>query len=90
MFPVALPDCKSDHVAFAFNQTDVHVHMPNVLRKSSSRPSDHNNSRLHGDCHPIWNLQFFSFEDIAHLQEDRQVLAIVPSRYPVTVDASIG
>jgi hypothetical protein len=44
MFPVALPDCKSDHVALAFNQTDVHVHMPNVLCKSSSRPSDHDNS----------------------------------------------
>ena len=43
MFPVSLPDCKGDLVALALNQTDVHVHMANVLCESSSRPSDHDN-----------------------------------------------
>lgn len=68
MFPVALPDCESDLVGLAFDQTDVHIHMTNILRKSSPRSGDYDDPRLDGDCYTIGDLQFFSFEDIAHLQ----------------------
>lgn len=71
MFPVALPNCESDLVGLALDQTDVHIHMANILRKSSPGPSDYDDSRLDGDCYTVWNLQFFSLEDITHLQHIR-------------------
>lgn len=80
MFPVALPNCESDLVGLGLDQTDVHVHMANSLRKCSPWSSDYDDSRLDGDCYTIGNLQFFSFEDITHL---RYMLASDRSRYPV-------
>lgn len=68
MFPVSLPNCKSDLVALAFDQADVHVDMANVLCELPTRPGDHNNTRLDSDSHTFWDLQFFSFENVAHLQ----------------------
>lgn len=69
MFSVALPNSESDLVGLALDQPNVHIHMANILRKSSTGPSDHDNSRLDGDCYAIRYLQFFSFENIAHLPE---------------------
>ena len=69
MFPVALPDCESDLVGLGLDQPNVHIHMANILRKSSAGPSDHDDSRLDGDCYTIRYLQFFSCEDITHLPE---------------------
>ena len=71
MFPVSLPNCKSDLVVLALNQADVHIDMANVLCERSPRPSDHNNARLDGDSHTVWDLQFFGFENVAHLRSWR-------------------
>lgn len=69
MFPVALPNCESDLVGLGLglDQSDVHIHVANSLRKCSSWSSDYDDSRFDGDCYTIGNLQFFSFEDITHL-----------------------
>lgn len=75
MLPVALPDCESDLVGLALDQTDIHIHMANILRKSSPGSRNHDNSRLDGDCYTIRNLQFFGFEDITHLLR-KQALAM--------------
>ena len=56
MFPVSLPNCKSDLVALAFDQADVHVDMANVLCELPTRPGDHNNTRLDSDSHTFWDL----------------------------------
>ena len=80
MFPAALPDCESDLVGLCLDQTDVHIHMADGLGKCSPWSSDYDDTRLDGDCYTIGNLQFFSFEDIAHL---RYMLANDSSRYLV-------
>lgn len=46
MFPVALPNGESDLVGLALDQTDVHIHMADILRKSSPGSSDYDDSRL--------------------------------------------
>ena len=57
MFPIALPNRESDLVGgLALDQTDVHIHMANILRKSAPWPSDYDDSRLDGDCYTIRDL----------------------------------
>jgi hypothetical protein len=68
MFPTTLPNSESNLRRLALDEANVHVNMANIFRQSSTRTGDIDNAGLDGKVDAIWNLQFFSLQDVSHLE----------------------
>lgn len=78
MLPATLPDRQGDSLGLALHQPDVDIGMPDVLLEGTSGTGNGDEARFDSDFNALWDLEFFGFENVAHL--DRELLVTCRKR----------
>ena len=68
VLPATLPDGESDAVGLALHQPDVDICVSQVLRERTAGASNGNEAGLDGDFNTLWDFEFFSLENVPHLE----------------------
>ena len=66
----ALPYSQGDFGCFAFDDSNIHIDMPHILRQGSTRSGHSDETGLDCDVNTRGYIEFFSFEDVPHLKGD--------------------